>query len=82
MLSGSPKSFKLENISVVSVPEDASMSAYERATSLLLERKELSTNHVATSVSGRKVAVRGMRFPALAKAELDGALRVGCLPGL
>jgi type IV pilus assembly protein PilM len=26
-------------------------------------------------VSGRKVAVRGMRFPALAEAELDGAIR-------
>lgn len=74
-LSGSPRSFKLENISVVAVPEEASASAYERAVSLVLEGKDLSTSHVATSVSGRKVAVRGMRFPVLGKAELDGALR-------
>jgi type IV pilus assembly protein PilM len=74
-LSGSPRSFTLENISVVAVPEEASASAYERAISLVLEGKDLSTSHVATSVSGRKVAVRGMRFPVLAKAELDGALR-------
>ncbi|MFH1689121.1 MAG: type IV pilus assembly protein PilM [Candidatus Eisenbacteria bacterium] len=74
-LSGSPQSFTLENISVVAVPEEASASAYEWAVSLVLEGKDLSTSRVATSVSGRKVAVRGMRFPALAKAELDGALR-------
>jgi type IV pilus assembly protein PilM len=74
-LSGSPESFTLENISVVAVPEDASVGAYERAVGLLLEGKELSTNRVATSISGRKVAVRGMRFPSLGKAELDGALR-------
>jgi len=74
-LSGSPQSFTLENISVVAVPEDASVAAYERAVGLLLEGKELSTSRVATSVSGRKVAVRGMRFPALGKNELDGALR-------
>jgi type IV pilus assembly protein PilM len=74
-LSGSPGSFELENISVVAVPDDASSSAYGRAMSLLLEGKDLATNRVATSVSGRRVAVRGMRFPSLAKAELDGALR-------
>jgi type IV pilus assembly protein PilM len=74
-LSGTPGSFELENISVVAVPDDASTSAYERAMSLLLEGKDLATTRVATSVSGRKVAVRGMRFPVLAKAELDSALR-------
>ncbi len=74
-LSGSPRSFELENIAVVAVPEDASSDAYTRAASLVLEGKELTTNRVATSVSGRKVAVRGMRFPALAEAELDGAIR-------
>ena len=74
-LSGSPQAFELENISVVAVPDDASSSAYGRALSLVLEGKDLVTNRIATSVSGRKVAVRGMRFPALAKAELDGALR-------
>jgi type IV pilus assembly protein PilM len=74
-LSGTPGSFELENISVVAVPDDASAAAYGRAMSLLLEGKDLATTRVATSVSGRKVAVRGMRFPALAKAELDSALR-------
>jgi len=74
-LSGSPGSFTLENISVVAVPDEASEAAYERAVTLMLEGKELASNHAATSVSGRKVAVRGMRFPALAEAELDGALR-------
>ena len=74
-LSGSPQTFALENISVVAVPEDASVAAYERAITLLLEGKELLTTRVATSISGRKVAVRGLRFPALGQAELDGALR-------
>lgn len=74
-LSGSPRAFELENISVVAVPDDASSSAYGRAMSLVLEGKDLVTNRTAISVSGRKVAVRGMRFPALGKAELDGALR-------
>jgi type IV pilus assembly protein PilM len=74
-LSGSPQAFQLENISVVAIPEDASSATYERAMSLVLEGKDLATNRVATSVSGRKVAVRGMRFPVLGKGELDGALR-------
>ncbi len=74
-LSGSPRAFELENISVVAVPDDASSSAYGNAMSLVLEGKDLVTNHSAISVSGRKVAVRGMRFPALGRAELDGALR-------
>jgi type IV pilus assembly protein PilM len=74
-LSGSPGEFELENISVVAVPDDASSAAYGRAMSVLLEGRELATTRVATSVSGRKVAVRGMRFPPLAKSELDGALR-------
>ena len=74
-LSGSPQAFELENISVVAVPEDASSATYEKAMSLVLDGKDLATNRVATSVSGRKVAVRGMRFPALGKTELDGALR-------
>ena len=74
-LSGTPQTFTLENISVVAVPEEASSAAYERAVRLVLEGKEFSTGRVATSVSGRKVAVRGMRFPKLGKAELDGALR-------
>lgn len=74
-LSGSPRAFELENISVVAVPDDASSSAYGKAMSLVLEGKDLVTNHTAISVSGRKVAVRGMRFPALGRAELDGALR-------
>jgi len=74
-LSGSPQAFELENISVVAVPDDASSSAYGRAMALVLDGKDLVTNRTAISVSGRKVAVRGMRFPALGKAELDGALR-------
>jgi type IV pilus assembly protein PilM len=74
-LSGSPRAFELENISVVAVPDDASSSAYGKAMSLVLEGKDLVTNRTAISVSGRKVAVRGMRFPALGKAELDGALK-------
>lgn len=74
-LSGTPGSFELENIAVVAVPDDASVGAYKRAVSMLLEGKELATKRVATSVSGRKVAVRGMRFPMLADKELDGAIR-------
>lgn len=74
-LSGTPDAFELENIAVVAVPDDASTSAYARAVGLLLEGKQLSTTRVATSVSGRKVAVRGMRFPMLAQKELDGAIR-------
>ncbi len=74
-LSGSPRAFELENISVVAVPDDASSSAYGKAMSLVLEGKDLVTNRTAISVSGRKVAVRGMRFPALGSAELDGALK-------
>jgi type IV pilus assembly protein PilM len=74
-LSGSPQAFELENISVVAVPDDASSSAYGKAMALVLDGKDLVTNRTAISVSGRKVAVRGMRFPALGKAELDGALR-------
>ncbi len=74
-LSGSPRAFELENISVVAVPDDASSSAYGKAMSLVLEGKDLVTSRTAISVSGRKVAVRGMRFPALGRAELDGALR-------
>jgi type IV pilus assembly protein PilM len=74
-LSGVPQSPTLENISVIAVPDEASSSAYERALRLLLEGKELATTRIATSVSGRKVAVRGMRFPALAKNELQGAIR-------
>ncbi|MEA3409330.1 MAG: type IV pilus assembly protein PilM [Candidatus Eisenbacteria bacterium] len=74
-LSSTPNGFELENISVVAVPDDASASAYGRAMSLVLEGKDLMTSRAATSLSGRKVAVRGMRFPALGKAELDGALR-------
>jgi len=74
-LSGSPRAFELENISVVAVPDDASSSAYGKAMSLVLEGKDLVTNRTAISVSGRKVAVRGMRFPELGRAELDGALR-------
>jgi type IV pilus assembly protein PilM len=74
-LSGQPGSFTLENIAVVAVPEDASSSAYGQAISLVLEGKELSTGRVATAISGRKVAVRGMRFPLLAEKELDGAIR-------
>jgi type IV pilus assembly protein PilM len=74
-LSGVPQSPTLENISVIAVPDEASASAYERALKLLLEGKELTTTRIATSVSGRKVAVRGMRFPELAKKELQGAIR-------
>jgi type IV pilus assembly protein PilM len=74
-LSGTPGHFELENIAVVAVPDDASVGAYKRAVSMLLEGKELMTKRVATSVSGRKVAVRGMRFPMLADKELDGAIR-------
>lgn len=74
-LSGSPRRFELENIAVVAVPDDSSAGAYTRAISLLLEGKELGTNRAASSVSGRKVAVRGMRFPKLAGKELDGAIR-------
>ena len=74
-LSGTPRSFELENIAVVAVPDEASADAYARAASLVLEGKELLTNRAATSVSGKKVAVRGMRFPVLAEAELDGAIR-------
>ncbi len=74
-LSGSPQAFQLENISVVAIPEGASSATYERAVSLVLEGKDLATNRIATSVSGRKVAVRGMRFPVLGKGELDGALK-------
>lgn len=74
-LSGEPGSFMLENIAVVAVPERASSSAYEQAISLVLEGKELQTERVATSISGRKVAVRGMRFPVLAEKELEGAIR-------
>jgi type IV pilus assembly protein PilM len=74
-LSGEPGSFLLENIAVVAVPEGASSSAYEQAISLVLEGKDLQTERVATSISGRKVAVRGMKFPALAEKELEGAIR-------
>lgn len=74
-LSGTPGSFELENISVVAVPDDASVAAYDRAMSFLLEGRDVATTRVATSVSGRKVAVRGMRFPPLGKAELDSALK-------
>jgi len=74
-LSGKPGSFALENIAVVAVPDDASSSAYGQAISLALEGKELQTDRVATSASGRKVAVRGMRFPALSGKELIGAIR-------
>jgi type IV pilus assembly protein PilM len=74
-LSGNPESPTLENISVIAVPDEASTNAYSRAVGLLLEGKDLSTTRVATSVSGRKVAVRGMRFPELAKKELEGAIR-------
>jgi hypothetical protein len=54
-LSGSPRAFELENISVVAVPDDASSSAYGKAMSLVLEGKDLVTNRTAISVSGRKV---------------------------
>jgi type IV pilus assembly protein PilM len=74
-LSGQPGSFSLENIAVVAVPEDASSSAYGQAIRLLLEGKELQTDRVATAISGRKVAVRGMKFPVLADKELAGAIR-------
>ncbi|MBN2565315.1 MAG: type IV pilus assembly protein PilM [Candidatus Eisenbacteria bacterium] len=74
-LSGQPGSFALENIAVVAVPEDASSSAYCQAISLVLEGKDLQTERVATSISGRKVAVRGMRFPRLADKEIAGAIR-------
>jgi len=74
-LSGTPQALALENISVIAVPDEASSSAYERAVGLLLEGKELSTTRIATSVSGKKVALRGMRFPELAKTELEGAIK-------
>ncbi len=73
-LSQDGTSYELERLALVPIGQGDSQEAAKRALSMILESESVQCKAVATSVSGPHVAVRVLRFPQLAREEIEGAV--------
>lgn len=73
-LSKNGASYELERLALVPVGQGESRLVTRHALSMILESESVQNRRVATSVSGPQVAVRVLRFPHLAREEVEGAV--------
>jgi type IV pilus assembly protein PilM len=73
-LSSNAGCFELERLALVPLGQGELQDAVARALAMILGSESVQCKRVATSISGANVAVRVLRFPKLARGEIEGAV--------